>query len=114
MGGTEIISLFLVNPDGLPVAPPEIYEEETSSSFEVGFRSTLLNGNLQLNGAVFHTEVDDMQFFEFFVGPFGLLEPLKALTKSPYKALKLAPRGNSRTDSVSMRATAASMEKLMP
>ena len=79
LGGTEIISLFLVNPDGLPVAPPEIYEEETSSSFEVGFRSTLLDGNLQLNAAAYHTEVDDMQFFEFYVGPFGLLRTVEGI-----------------------------------
>jgi len=79
LGGTEIISLFLVNPDGLPVAPPEIYDEETSSSFEVGFRSTLLDGNLQLNAAAFHTEVDDMQFFEFYVGPFGLLRTVESI-----------------------------------
>ena len=79
LGGTETISLFLVNPDGLPVAPPEIYEEETSSSFEVGFRTTLLNGNLQLNGAAYHTEVDDMQFFEFYVGPFGLLRTVEGI-----------------------------------
>jgi iron complex outermembrane receptor protein len=68
-----------VNPDGLPVAPPEIYEEETSSSFEVGFRSTLLDGNLQLNAAAYHTEVDDMQFFEFYVGPFGLLRTVESI-----------------------------------
>ena len=79
LGGTEIISLFLVNPDGLPVAPPEIYEEETSSSFEIGFRSTLLDGNLQLNAAAYHTEVDDMQFFEFYVGPFGLLRTVEGI-----------------------------------
>ena len=79
LGGTETISLFLVNPDGLPVAPPEIYEEETSSSFEVGFRSTLLDGNLKLNAAAYHTEVDDMQFFEFYVGPFGLLRTVEGI-----------------------------------
>ena len=79
LGGTETISLFLVNPDGLPVAPPEIYEEETSSSFEIGFRSTLLDGNLQLNAAAYHTEVDDMQFFEFYVGPFGLLRTVEGI-----------------------------------
>ena len=79
LGGTETISLFLVNPDGLPVAPPEIYEDETSSSFEVGFRSTLLDGRLQLNAAAYHTEVDDMQFFEFYVGPFGLLRTVEGI-----------------------------------
>ena len=79
LGGTEIISLFLVNPDGLPVAPPEIYDEETSSSFEVGVRSTLLDGRLQLNAAAYHTDVDDMQFFEFYVGPFGLLRTVESI-----------------------------------
>ncbi len=33
----------------------------------------MLDGRLELNGAVFQTDVDDMQFFEFLVGPFGLL-----------------------------------------
>ena len=89
LGGTETISLFLVNPDGLPVAPPEIYEEETSSSFEVGFRTTLLNGNLQLNGAAYHTEVDDMQFFEFYVGPFGLLRTVEGIDEVTIQGFEL-------------------------
>jgi iron complex outermembrane receptor protein len=45
----------------------------------VGFRSTLLDGNLQLNAAAYHTEVDDMQFFEFYVGPFGLLRTVEGI-----------------------------------
>jgi len=89
LGGTETISLFLVNPDGLPVAPPEIYEEETSSSFEVGFRTTLLNGNLQLNGAAYHTEVEDMQFFEFYVGPFGLLRTVEGIDEVTIQGFEL-------------------------
>jgi len=89
LGGTETISLFLVNPDGLPVAPPEIYEEETSSSFEVGFRTTLMNGNLQLNGAAYHTEVEDMQFFEFYVGPFGLLRTVEGIDEVTIQGFEL-------------------------
>jgi iron complex outermembrane receptor protein len=89
LGGTEIISLFLVNPDGLPVAPPEIYDEETSSSFEVGFRSTLLDGNLQLNAAAYHTDVDDMQFFEFYVGPFGLLRTVESIDEVKIQGFEL-------------------------
>jgi len=49
------------------------FEKETSSSFELGIRSTVLDGRLRLEAAAYHTEVDDMQFFEFFVGSFGLL-----------------------------------------
>lgn len=89
LGGTEIIELFLVNPDGLPVAPPEIYEEETSSAFEIGFSSTVLDGSLQLNGAVFYTEVDDMQFFEFYVGPFGLLRVVEAIDEATIQGFEL-------------------------
>jgi iron complex outermembrane receptor protein len=49
------------------------FEEETSSAFEVGLRATLADGRLRLEAAYYHTEVDDMQFFEFTVGSFGLL-----------------------------------------
>ncbi len=89
LGGTETIELYLVNPDGLPIAPPEVYEEETSSAFEVGFTTTLLDGSLQLNGAAFHTEVDDMQFFEFYVGPFGLLRTVEAIDEVTIQGFEL-------------------------
>jgi iron complex outermembrane receptor protein len=89
LGATETLELFFVNPDGLPMAPPEIYEKETSSSFEVGFRSTLADGNLQLNGAVFHTEVDDMQFFEFYPGPFGLLRIVEGIDEATLQGFEL-------------------------
>jgi iron complex outermembrane receptor protein len=49
------------------------YEKETSSAFELGFKSSLADGRVQLEAAVFDNTVDDMQFFEFLVGPFGLL-----------------------------------------
>jgi iron complex outermembrane receptor protein len=56
----------------LPVITDD-YKEETSNAFELGFKSAFLAGRLQLNGAAYYTEVTDMQFFEFFVGTFGLL-----------------------------------------
>ena len=77
LGATEIIQFFLVDPGQAfgteLVAPPEIFDEEVSSAFELGFRWKSDGGGLSLNGAVFQTDVDDMQFFEFFVGSFGLL-----------------------------------------
>ena len=103
LGATETIELFLVNPDGLPVAPPEIYEEETSSSFEVGFNSTLFDGSLQLNGAAFYTEVDDMQFFEFYVGPFGLLRVVEAIDESTIQGFELGASWQM-TDSLRLNA----------
>ncbi len=55
------------------VAITDSFREETSSAFEVGIRSTLADGRVRVEAAYYHTEVDDMQFFEFTVGSFGLL-----------------------------------------
>jgi iron complex outermembrane receptor protein len=70
-------------PLNLPVCTPtstrnitgvtDDYDKEVSKAFELGFKSTLLDGTLSLNGAVYHTDVEDAQFFNFFAGPFGLL-----------------------------------------
>ncbi len=89
LGSTEIIQLFLVNEGANLIAPPELYKEETSSAFELGFTSTLADGNLKLNGAVFRTDVDDMQFFEFFVGPFGLLRVVENIDEATVEGFEL-------------------------
>lgn len=89
LGMTELIDLFLVDQGASLVAPPELYDKETSSAFEVGFNSTLADGRLKLNGAVFHTEVDDMQFFEFFVGPFGLLRVVQNIDETTLQGFEL-------------------------
>jgi iron complex outermembrane receptor protein len=49
------------------------YRKEVSKAAEIGFKSFFLDRSLSLNAAVFHTDVEDMQFFNFFAGPFGLL-----------------------------------------
>lgn len=65
------------------------YEEETSSAFEVGLKSNLLDGRLKLNGAVYQTTVDDMQFFEFYVGTFGLLRVVSNIDEVDVLGLEL-------------------------
>lgn len=47
------------------------FNRERSSAFEVGLRGS--SGPWTFDLAGYYTEIDDMQFFEFFVGPFGLL-----------------------------------------
>jgi iron complex outermembrane receptor protein len=89
-GASQIVNFYLVENGGALIAPPDLIREETSSSFELGFRSGLLDGNLQLNGAVFHTEVDDMQFFEFFVGPFGLLRTAENIDEVTLQGFELS------------------------
>lgn len=68
-----VAGLFIDNTQFNEVSITDRFDEETSDAFELGIRSTLLDGRLRLEAAYYHTEVDDMQFFEFFVGPFGLL-----------------------------------------
>lgn len=49
------------------------YREETSTSYEVGVKGRFAGNRVRAELAYYHTDVDDMQFFEFYVGPFGLL-----------------------------------------
>jgi iron complex outermembrane receptor protein len=65
------------------------YDKETSSAFELGFNSTFANGRFNLNGAAYYTEVTDMQFFEFFVGGFGLLRVVSNIDKVEISGLEL-------------------------
>ncbi len=49
------------------------YEKEVSTNAELGIKMASSDGRLQWNASVFHTDVEDNQFFEFFAGPFGIL-----------------------------------------
>jgi iron complex outermembrane receptor protein len=72
----------------LPVIEDD-FDKETSSAFEIGFNSFVMDGRLQLNGAAYYTEVTDMQFFEFFVGTFGLLRVVSNIDKVDISGLEL-------------------------
>jgi iron complex outermembrane receptor protein len=56
-----------------PVNIQDDYKKEVSSEFELGAKGRLLDGRLTVDAALYENEVRNMQFFEFYVGPFGLL-----------------------------------------
>lgn len=58
------------------------YDKEVSSSFELGVKTQLMDNRLRLNAAVFNTDVEDNQFFEFFAGPFGLLRVVTTIDET--------------------------------
>jgi len=58
---------------GTNVKIDDQYRKEVSSAFEAGVKGKLLDGALNFDLAGYYTTIDDMQFFEFFVGGFGLL-----------------------------------------
>lgn len=72
-GSQATIDLFINDFLGTNVGIEDFFREETSSAFELGFKGSYLDDRLTLEGAGYYVSVDDMQFFEFFVGAFGLL-----------------------------------------
>ncbi|MEP2990540.1 MAG: TonB-dependent receptor [Parasphingorhabdus sp.] len=58
---------------GTNVLINDIFRKETSSAFEAGIKGSIADGRITFDLAGYYTDVDDMQFFEFFVGAFGLL-----------------------------------------
>ena len=58
---------------GTDVLIDDEYRKEVSSAFEAGIKGSVLDGAVTFDLAGYYTTIDDMQFFEFFVGAFGLL-----------------------------------------
>lgn len=57
------------------------FRKERSSAFEIGFKSEFMDKKVNIQGAAYHNSVKDMQFFEFLVGPFGLLRVVNNIDK---------------------------------
>ncbi len=64
------------------------FRKETSSAFEAGMKGALLGGKLTYEVSGFYTKVDDMQFFEFLVGGFGLLRVNSNIDRVDIKGLE--------------------------
>lgn len=53
--------LSLATMPNSPLSTPGPYDEEVVDAFEIGIKSTLMDGRARLNGAIFHNKFDDMQ-----------------------------------------------------
>ena len=58
------------------------YDKEVSSAFEIGAKTEWFDRRLRINAALFRTDIDDNQFFEFFAGPFGLLRVVTTIEEA--------------------------------
>lgn len=65
------------------------YRKEKSSAFEAGIKGKLLDGAITFDLAGYYTKIDDMQFFEFFVGSFGLLRVVSNIDRVDVKGAEL-------------------------
>jgi iron complex outermembrane receptor protein len=81
-GSAAIVNTFNAAPLSANITIRDDYDKEVSSAYEAGLKASLLDGRLNLEGAVYYTSIKDMQFFEFFVGSFGLLRVVSNIDKA--------------------------------
>ena len=86
-GNSAIVNLAFNQTIHAGIIVPDIYNKERDSAFEVGIKGTLFN-KLDYELAGYYTDVRDMQFFEFFVGDFGLLRSISNIDKVEIKGLE--------------------------
>lgn len=67
----------------------DLYRKEKSSSFEAGIKGEVFDGRITYDLAGYYTRVTDMQFFEFFVGSFGLLRVVSNIDRVDVKGAEL-------------------------
>ena len=77
------------------------YDQEDTTSFELGLKSQLFDNRLSLNASVFSTDVDNNQFFEFYTGPFGLLRVVTTIEEIEIRGFE-ADFNYIATDSLSI------------
>ena len=66
----------------------DTYKKEISKAGELGFKAELLDNTLYLSGALYETKVDNMQIFNFFAGPFGLLRVVTNIDRATLKGVE--------------------------
>ena len=65
------------------------FSKEKSNAAELGFKGQFLDKRLTFDAAVYKTSVDNMQFFEFLVGTFGLLRVVNNIDKVDIKGFEI-------------------------
>lgn len=77
---------FNVAPINAGVLINDDFRKERSSAYEVGIKGKV--GPINYNLAGYYTQVRDMQFFEFFVGSFGLLRVVSNIDRVDLKGVE--------------------------
>jgi iron complex outermembrane receptor protein len=66
----------------------DTYKKEVSKAAELGIKADLLDRTLFVSGALYLTKVDNMQIFNFFAGPFGLLRVVTNIDEATLKGVE--------------------------
>lgn len=89
-GSAQLIRDNFVNAFGANVNVNDQYAKEWSSAWEAGIKGNLMGGAVTFDLAAYYTQVHDMQFFEFFVGGFGLLRVVSNIDRVDLKGVELS------------------------
>ena len=89
-GSKAIVDGFFNDVFGAGLSIFDTYDKEKSSSFEAGLKWNDGTGKASFELAGYYTDVTDMQFFEFFVGPFGLLRVVSNIDDVNLKGVEAA------------------------
>ncbi len=73
---------------GAGVTINDQFRKERSSAFEAGIKGSLFDNRVTFDLAGYYTRITDMQFFEFFVGSFGLLRVVSNIDKVEVKGIE--------------------------
>ncbi len=93
-GSKAIVDQNFNNPGTIQagVTINDLYRKEKSDAFELGLRGKAGPINFDLAG--YYTKVSDMQFFEFYVGSFGLLRVVSNIDRVDLKGVEFNANAN--------------------
>lgn len=78
----------IINVDGVTnTSVQDDFDKETSSSYEAGVKTRLLDGRLTLNVAAFSTKVENAHYFQFF--PFSLSRVISIVDRNDIKGFEV-------------------------
>ena len=109
-GARQTIDTFInpLNPNS-PMNLEDSYNKEVNRSTEVGFKALLADNRVSLDLSVYKTDAQNLQFFEFIVGPFGLLRIVENIDESEISGGEIAITAIVN-DNISVYASAASVD----
>ncbi len=109
-GSQATINAFInparTNAGFAPVSIQDSYKKELNSEFEAGLKGRLLDGRLTLDLAAYDNTVKNMQFFEFYVGPFGLLRVVSNIDRVRLRGVEAGGQWRA-TDNLTLSASGA-------
>jgi iron complex outermembrane recepter protein len=88
--GTRAVTIAAFQAAGLPtnnITVQDAYGKEVSDAYEIGFKSRLFNRHVDFNGAVFMTDINGAQQFEF--SPISGIQSVSPVDKVRIKGFEL-------------------------